>query len=845
MPILHYNITGNARGLVAATGRAGAAMNALNAKATGFGAVAKRGAVIAGKAFATVGIAAGIAGAAIAIEATKKAINFEQAFAKVRKTVNGSEAEFQRIKNELLKLSPALGMSNVELAELAAVAGQMGVPADQIVGFTEVLAKLTVATDILGEEGALNLGRFMTVMNQNGPKAAENAQHIADVLVNLGNNMAAMESEILEASTALGEYSAIAGVSVDHTLAFAAALVEAGEAPQGIASGVGRAFTEINTAVLSSSDELEGFARVAGVSADDFARAWRDDAGGAFVQFLEGLSKVEDKASVLKDLGLSDVRQIRTISLLAQNIDRVREVLGFVEDAAGAAQTEFEKFAETSAFKIQQVIESINTLLTILGNIILERYVAPLVEDLQKAATAAAEAAAAGADLDEILRAMAETGDVGAKLADGFVRAQGAIQTVIGLFKILFGAIQIIVGIIKLLTIGFALAVTGIMAGIATLIRGFGQVVKAVRYVLKAIDAITPGSMQGAIDAVDNFEQKVFDTAENIDSWNEGVWRRADQYADEAFTNIKDGAANMGSGVTTTYQGIQNLVNGMDWRVDMEADDTDVVTKAQQADAARRFYNDAEWEAFLDANPEYADTKIQNTTALANLFKTGDWKAYLDAVTEGADAKITASMALAIAWKTGDWTAFFNLWNESANAEANESIGLAEYFKTGDWRAFFFGNNTDAVNKANAATAAAQRYANPFGYVTNLVARDYATNIIYGVLNALARIPSEKTTTVRVRYVGGEARPSQFGGPRQGGELLLVGERGPELFVPNTSGRVIPNNRLGNGGGRPVGGTTVVNVTVEGSVITEAQLSDRILDNLQRQRRRTTNLGLN
>ena len=37
------------------------------------------------------------------------------------------------------------------------------------------------------------------------------------------------------------------------------------------------------------------------------------------------------------------------------------------------------------------------------------------------------------------------------------------------------------------------------------------------------------------------------------------------------------------------------------------------------------------------------------------------------------------------------------------------------------------------------------------------------------------------------------------GGPAMGGQPYIVGEKGPELFVPRTSGTVIPNNQLGNG----------------------------------------------
>jgi tape measure domain-containing protein len=52
------------------------------------------------------------------------------------------------------------------------------------------------------------------------------------------------------------------------------------------------------------------------------------------------------------------------------------------------------------------------------------------------------------------------------------------------------------------------------------------------------------------------------------------------------------------------------------------------------------------------------------------------------------------------------------------------------------------------------------------------------------------------------------------GGPAQAGRAYMVGERGPEMFVPRSSGTVIPNNQLGGGGAN-----VVVNVDASGSSV--------------------------
>jgi hypothetical protein len=60
--------------------------------------------------------------------------------------------------------------------------------------------------------------------------------------------------------------------------------------------------------------------------------------------------------------------------------------------------------------------------------------------------------------------------------------------------------------------------------------------------------------------------------------------------------------------------------------------------------------------------------------------------------------------------------------------------------------------------------------------------------------------------------------PLAKGGPANAGNLYLVGEEGPELFVPRSSGVVIPNNKLTSGSGSPLAGAGS-GITFTGDVI--------------------------
>ena len=60
------------------------------------------------------------------------------------------------------------------------------------------------------------------------------------------------------------------------------------------------------------------------------------------------------------------------------------------------------------------------------------------------------------------------------------------------------------------------------------------------------------------------------------------------------------------------------------------------------------------------------------------------------------------------------------------------------------------------------------------------------------------------------------------GGRPPVGKASIVGERGPELFVPSTAGTIIPNNQLGGGSTNNI----VVNVNMEGGVDAQADEND-------------------
>jgi phage-related protein len=122
------------------------------------------------------------------------------------------------------------------------------------------------------------------------------------------------------------------------------------------------------------------------------------------------------------------------------------------------------------------------------------------------------------------------------------------------------------------------------------------------------------------------------------------------------------------------------------------------------------------------------------------------------------------------------------------------------------------------------------------GLFANLVSVvNSAFNAIKNIVNFIKNNPVTQAIGGAIDNIFGGGRAN--GGPVSSGTSYLVGERGPELFVPNASGKIIPN-----GGGS--GGGATINLTVNGAIDPEGT-ARTIVDVLNRSFSRGTLGALN
>lgn len=317
------------------------------------------------------GLVAGVALIATALGASiGEAIKFESAFAGVRKTVDGSEADYKALEDGIVSMANRLPATREEIAGVAEAAGQLGVQKDSILDFTEVMIGLGSATNLTADEAATQLAQLMNIMGT----AAGDVENLGSTLVALGNAGASTEKDILDMGLRIAGAGKIVGLTEAQVLALANGLASMGIQSQVGGSVISQVMTDIHSAVIAGGEDLAGFADVAGVSAEQFADKWRKDPAEALTLFVEGLGRVQasggDVVGVLSSLGLKGDEINRVMLAVASGADTLTESLATGSEAWGensALAEETAKRYETAESKLRILGNQITNVARIVG----------------------------------------------------------------------------------------------------------------------------------------------------------------------------------------------------------------------------------------------------------------------------------------------------------------------------------------------------------------------------------------------------------------------------------------------------------------------------------------------
>lgn len=265
---------------------------------------------------------------AIGGAAVNSAIQFESAFAGVRKTVNGTEEDFAKLEQGIQDMAKTMPQSASDIAGVAEAAGQLGIQTDSILDFTKTMIMLGDATNLSSEEAATQLARFANIVQM----SQDNFDRLGSSVVALGNNLATTEAEIVAMGMRLAGAGNQIGLTEAQIMSFAGALSSVGIEAEAGGTAFSQVMIELQSAVENGGETLEDFANVANMTSEQFAKAFKEDAAGAIVAFISGLNDTErlgkSTLGVIESLGMTEIRLRDTLlraagagDLLSQSLE--------------------------------------------------------------------------------------------------------------------------------------------------------------------------------------------------------------------------------------------------------------------------------------------------------------------------------------------------------------------------------------------------------------------------------------------------------------------------------------------------------------------------------------------
>lgn len=270
----------------------------------------------------------------ILTDSINSAVSYEDAFAGVRKTVDATEPEFNQLSDAIRNMSKQMPESAEEIAGVMEIAGQLGIRGtDNLESFTRTAVMLGDTTNLSSEEASTALARFLNITGS----GTDTVDRLGSTLVDLGNNTATTEADIMNMALGLAAAGSQVGMTDADILGFAATLSSLGIASERGGSAFSKLMINMEVATETGGEALEQFASVAGMSADQFKEKFKTDATGAITDFIGGLKNIENNGGsaikTLDDMGIKEVRLRDTIMRAVEGYDMMNDNLKLSTDA--------------------------------------------------------------------------------------------------------------------------------------------------------------------------------------------------------------------------------------------------------------------------------------------------------------------------------------------------------------------------------------------------------------------------------------------------------------------------------------------------------------------------------
>ncbi|EOD9110293.1 phage tail tape measure protein [Vibrio parahaemolyticus] len=321
-------------------------------------------------------------GAALAVP-IKFAVDFESAFADVKKAVNdASDEELEVMRKRVIAEAPQLGISQEGLAAIIAEGGRNGIAKGELFDFAESAAKMSVAFDMTADEAGASMMKWRTTMNL----SQDQAVNLANAVNYVGDNMATTAKDITEVLVRQGAVITNAGLDEVQAASLSAAVLSGSASTEIAATATKNLLLSLTAGESASGTQKDALASL-GFDPAQLAKDMQENAPQTVEQVLLAIKDQDADVQTALMKSLFGSESIGSIAPLLQNLENFRKAFKLVEkdtNFAGSMQKEFDVQAATAKRKISGFTASVTGLFTVLGDSML-----PVVGDVLDVVTPA------------------------------------------------------------------------------------------------------------------------------------------------------------------------------------------------------------------------------------------------------------------------------------------------------------------------------------------------------------------------------------------------------------------------------------------------------------------------
>lgn len=248
------------------------------------------------------------------VAAFKAGVDFETAFAGVKKTINGTEEEFKALETEVLRIASSTGIANEKVSGIMQMAGQLGIRGkESLTLFTEEVANLGITTGMSTDQLSMMLGKFLAI---SGTDVEKDMKAISSVITELGNTSATTESDIIRFGVRIAAVGRLSGISEKDILALAAAAEASGTKAERGGTALTKVFLRIQSEVYGAAEATESYSKT--ISEND-------------TKIAEWTRKLEDAKEKQAALGTNATAE--EMQALSSEIATASEEIGILVEA--------------------------------------------------------------------------------------------------------------------------------------------------------------------------------------------------------------------------------------------------------------------------------------------------------------------------------------------------------------------------------------------------------------------------------------------------------------------------------------------------------------------------------